>query len=630
MSLRVWLPLDGDLRNLGISNVTTISGTPIYKVGKIGANALNLNTRITFECSALANLQTFSVCFWGMAEDSSTLTTNWQDLLGFQDISAGGSAGTFRWETTYASTSGVHWHDNATNALVNGSHNHITVKNQWVHCCVVFDYEAGKIYSYDNGKLTQTHNHAGGHFNSSGRFYVGETNNIEGRITDVRFYDHALSAAEIHEISQGLILHYKLDDITNNIEDSSGYNHNGIYVDTTISNNSPRYSACISCIGTTVDNSSNTITGAQYFYCNMDMPTTNAITIAWWNKIMKYGRGGIFETSNSIQTNTTKGTDYNTTAFANWDSTFGIYNGSTRINIFSNFARNGEWHHHAITFDGVNVKYYLDGILKQTSALTGNLPAWKSFCIGLGKAGGVWRQIQQNVSDFRIYCTALQPNDIKALYNTPIKLDKQGNWFAHEYKELAQNTQFLKTGTIITGNIYDDLYYDKIGRVGKTTNSTLFLSDLNIITTKDSSIKTGTINSIPAATITSLAGKTLVFSYDVCTEGARYSDEQGQTAWNQTRYGIHGSMQYVNSSGTSGTNYPFASALEYKGPATHIVQTWQIPTNYNTYGNLSFSVQNYNKPASTNNNTWFIRNVKLEVRSDITTGYLSGTQLIEF
>jgi len=56
----------------------------------------------------------------------------------------------------------------------------------------------------------------------------------------------------------------------------------------------------MACIGTTVDNSSNTIDGAQFFYCNMDMPATNTITIAWWNKIMKYGRGGIFETSNSI------------------------------------------------------------------------------------------------------------------------------------------------------------------------------------------------------------------------------------------------------------------------------------------------------------------------------------------
>lgn len=224
MSLQVWLPLDGDLHNQGLANLSFISGSPSYKIGKIGANALNLNNRITFDCSALANLQTFSICFWAMAEPSSTLTTNWQDILGFTDVSSGGTNGTFRWETTYASADGIHWHDNATNALVNGSHNHITVKSIWVHCCVVFDNDAGKIYSYDNGVLTQTHNHAGGKFNSTGRFYLGETNNIEGKINDVRIYDHALSAKEVKEIAKGLVLHYKLDNNggkPNNIKQSA-------------------------------------------------------------------------------------------------------------------------------------------------------------------------------------------------------------------------------------------------------------------------------------------------------------------------------------------------------------------------------------------------------------------------
>lgn len=223
------------------------------------------------------------------------------------------------------------------------------------------------------------------------------------------------------------------------VEDSSGYNHNGVCVNTTINNDSPRYDTCISCTGATVDSTSNTITGAQFFYCNMDMPAMNAITIAWWGKNIAYGRGGIFETSNTIQTNTTKGTDYNTTAIANWDSTFGIYNGTTRINIFSNFNKDGNWHYHTITFDGANVKYYCDSTIKQTSALTGTLPAWKSFCMGLGKAGGVWRQIKQNISDLRIYCTALDADAIKQLYQLGAKIDNKGNLHTFELNEISSN-----------------------------------------------------------------------------------------------------------------------------------------------------------------------------------------------
>ena len=45
---------------------------------------------------------------------------------------------------------------------------------------------------------------------SSGNVYY------TGKINDFRIYDHALSAAEVREISQGLVLHYKLDSLPYN------------------------------------------------------------------------------------------------------------------------------------------------------------------------------------------------------------------------------------------------------------------------------------------------------------------------------------------------------------------------------------------------------------------------------
>lgn len=42
--------------------------------------------------------------------------------------------------------------------------------------------------------------------------------NIPFYVNDIRIYDHCLSKREVKEISQGLILHYKLDD--SNIESS--------------------------------------------------------------------------------------------------------------------------------------------------------------------------------------------------------------------------------------------------------------------------------------------------------------------------------------------------------------------------------------------------------------------------
>ena len=621
MSLRVWLPLDGDLRNLGASDIeVTNNGATVDNTGKIGkcyyfsgsAQYLQLNKTLGDIYSG-----DFSWCIWLKPTDDS------RGII-FSEYATSGSSGV-AFELLANRVIRVYW-----NGSPDWSFGISINKDEWSHVAITKKNNTIKVYVNGQYKTEKTGALSARPSTACIRLgddYRGGTSvSYMGYMNDARIYDHCLSAAEVKDIAQGLVLHYKLDDIyaemttnlysgtfsntcyngatnkysygtstdiykttgyfqgkdsvkiymgtsgldaypyvyfdafnttgtaihtlsfdyypttqtsiipysyagaynisytTSNgnsnsytnvgqvtipvltnqwnhisitmqkydttntirgngyirigsskhtststdywlfaniqveakdhetgytfpgttrsniqIQDSSGYNHNGICVDTTISSDSPRYNTCISCSGTTVDSSSNTITGAQFFYCNMEMPAMNAITVTWWGKNIAYSRGGIFETSNSIQTNTTKGTDYNTTAFANWDNTFGIYNGSTRVNIFSNFIKDGSWHYHTITFDGTNVKYYCDSVLKQTSALSGTLPAWKSFCIGLGKAGGVWRQIQQNISDFRIYCTPLLDNDIKSLYNIGMRVDNSHNVHTEELIETSSN-----------------------------------------------------------------------------------------------------------------------------------------------------------------------------------------------
>ena len=129
--------------------------------------------------------------------------------------------------------------------------------------------------------------------------------------------------------------------------------------------------------------------------------------------------------------------------------------------------------------------------------------------------------------------------------------------------------------------------------------------------------------SLPAATVQSLAGKTVRLVYDVCASGARSSAEQGQTSYSYTRYGIHGSCTM-----NSDVSYPFASELNYSGNSKHAIQTWTIPTGKSSYGALYFTIQNFDKPASTNNDTWFITNVRLELIEG-TAEDIIGTNLIE-
>ena len=217
MGLQVWLPLQGNLENKGLGEINNIQGTPSYRAnGKIGS-ALELNTKITISSSQLANLSTFTLCFWVNVNSSTSLTTNWTDIIGFNDISSTGTQGVFRCETCYNLTNwkGAHWHDNSVNAMlgskISGTEIHTKNDDIWCHCVLVCNNKISKISFYTNGELTGEFVHNGGAINNTGTFYIGDTGNIAGIINDIKIYDEALSPMQIKLISQGLVAHYLLN-----------------------------------------------------------------------------------------------------------------------------------------------------------------------------------------------------------------------------------------------------------------------------------------------------------------------------------------------------------------------------------------------------------------------------------
>lgn len=217
MGLKVWLPLNGDLKNLGCGDIT-YTGTPVYKdTSKIGAKSLNLATRISCNCPQLNGLKKFSITLWAKVNTDTSLSTNWVDIITFTDQTPNGTKGLLRWETCYANNAahrGASWHDNTTYAItpantLSGSQG-TGAKDRWEHLTITVDND---FRVYRNGALECVCAAAGGHL--TGAFNIGETNLINGEINDIRIYDHCLSAAEVHEIAQGLILHYKLNNNIN-------------------------------------------------------------------------------------------------------------------------------------------------------------------------------------------------------------------------------------------------------------------------------------------------------------------------------------------------------------------------------------------------------------------------------
>lgn len=171
---------------------------------------------------------------------------------------------------------------------------------------------------------------------------------------------------------------------------------------------------------------------------------------------------------------------------------------------------------------------------------------------------------------------------------------------------------------IVNANIFvEEGQYGKAGSISKTINNNLLPGIAEYYTNKNGAISSkNTLGAIPIDIIESLAGKTLCFSYEVCAIGDRYSTEQGQTSWSQTRYGTHGRL-YINGSVT----YPFTTYLNYTGPSTRVYMTYTIPTGKDSYSELTIHPNVYDKPASTNNDIWFMKNFKVEV-SNYPTPYV--------
>lgn len=231
MGLKIWLPLNGNLENIGCSSVTvTNNGATVNANGKIGScYAFNGSSKITATGVSIP-AGPISASAWVYFD------TNITDLQYIISLNAGG--GFADHEVGLAIQSSQYY-------FVVGGNSSCTigtpVLNTWTHMTVTFD--GSTIRGYINGTLVKSVSSTATLTKTT--FTVGARNNgstnyayfLKGLTNDVRIYDHCLSAAEVHEISQGLVLHYKLDDtymetptfLTSTINTTAYNSQNGKY-----------------------------------------------------------------------------------------------------------------------------------------------------------------------------------------------------------------------------------------------------------------------------------------------------------------------------------------------------------------------------------------------------------------
>lgn len=207
MSLQVWLPLTGDLRNQGLADVSITSTVTFADNGKIGQKCLNSTTNY-FDVPIMINKKQLSFAYWVKINEGTT--TNWLDTITW--VSTNGSTDvTNRQEFYYYSsgtatmTTGVWYPGNSNSGFANQK------IGEWNHYAYTIDYENCITKFYINGLLKKTTtNVTAGHYIKNGKFRLREST-LNSSINDFRLYDHVLSDKEVEEISRGLVLHYKLD-----------------------------------------------------------------------------------------------------------------------------------------------------------------------------------------------------------------------------------------------------------------------------------------------------------------------------------------------------------------------------------------------------------------------------------
>lgn len=195
MSLQVWLPLNGDLKNQGLSDITvTNSGATVNNNGKIGkCYYFGGQNQITFPSQSWMSMKPanhFSVFCWVKGTTTGWLFAEggWELLLRptFAKIGLSGN-GQYPAEYSYSFDT-----------------------NTWYHLGFTWSGSTGKLKLYLNGKLVASSDVPSSvNFDINNSFKMCYTSGVY--LNDFRIYDHALSVKEVKEIAKGLVLHYPLN-----------------------------------------------------------------------------------------------------------------------------------------------------------------------------------------------------------------------------------------------------------------------------------------------------------------------------------------------------------------------------------------------------------------------------------
>lgn len=220
MSLVVWLPMTKDLRQQGLSDVeVTNNGATFNSAGKLGGcYKIAPSQGMTLPASAMTSFTTeCSIAFWIKINDWNTSYATFFQAGLSSTPWAHYRFGILRNQSTSKLCFAI-----ANSSGSSSAAGYVTsdlTTGEWYQ--LAFTYTNGKVKCYRNGVLDKEYttsiipDFAGITNISIGRCTDGTSYKTNCDINDFRIYDHCLSPMEVKQISQGLVLHYPLDGLSN-------------------------------------------------------------------------------------------------------------------------------------------------------------------------------------------------------------------------------------------------------------------------------------------------------------------------------------------------------------------------------------------------------------------------------
>lgn len=226
MALQVWLPLNKDLKNRGLSNSAEIdTGAVINTNGKIG-NCYSCKTSGYFKHTTdFGVAEKFSIAFWIKMPSTITSAAAWQDLLTFPCVN---DTTETNCRMSWASYNQIKIFDDS-----NHQHAWITIEyDKWIHFVIVnnWDGSTNHIDVYKDGSKLGSYTSAKALKIRPGTWNWGSgINATYGPVyyNDIRIYDHALSAEEVNEVYLGKVLDFRPEWVSaTKASDASGFQRN--------------------------------------------------------------------------------------------------------------------------------------------------------------------------------------------------------------------------------------------------------------------------------------------------------------------------------------------------------------------------------------------------------------------